>query len=114
MAQTITVDVALAVLMASGAAHWVKIIIDAKKTRRDRERQIADDAKQAVDSLPRCAAAQLMVKEHIELLATHSAEIGSLQANLGDLRKENRDDHEKICIRLDKIIANGHGRPHEN
>jgi len=103
MEGTITIPVALLVLLSSQAAMWVKIYLDAKSLKKASLVALrAEPSIITTVATPPCTAE--MVKEHIEKLAKHSAEIAGLQDSLAILRTENIDGHDKIETKLDKIL----------
>ena len=104
---TITIDVAIAILVMSQVAQWAGIYLNNRNAKKSLEVRMKEEAKKA--QMPMCAAAAEMVKDHISLLATHSAEISSIRAEMKTMREENHQAHKDICDRLDRILMNSHG-----
>lgn len=98
----ITIDIAVALLLLSQVAQWVGIYLNNRNSKRMLEARMKEEAKRS--QMPVCAAAADMVKEHISMLATHSAEIGSIRSEMKTMRQENQAAHREICERLDRII----------
>jgi hypothetical protein len=100
---TVTVDIALLILLSSQIAQWAKVYIDAKNMKR--ANLVALKAEPSIITTvatPPCS--QEMMQEHIAKLTTHTVEIAGLKDSLAILRTENNEGHDKIESKLDKIL----------
>lgn len=103
MASTITIDIAVVVLVSSQIAQWAKVYIDARNMKR--ANLVALKAEPSIITTvatPPCTAE--MMAEHIAKLTTHTVEIAGLKESIAILRTENNEGHTKIETKLDKIL----------
>lgn len=100
---TVTIDIALLVLLSSQIAQWAKVYIDARNMKR--ANLVALKAEPSIITTvatPPCTAE--MMQEHISKLTTHTVEIAGLKESIAILRTENNEGHTKIETKLDKIL----------
>lgn len=95
--KTITIDIALLLLVLSSMAQWVNIYLVGKRLKQERE------MKSQEVKAPICAAAADMVANHIAMLATHAAELESMKQSLDLLRSSQEAGMASVNKKLDTI-----------
>jgi len=105
MTGTITVDIALLVILSSQLATWVKVFIDAKKARAEAVRLSLTPSLITTVANPPCSSE--MVREHIAKLQEHATEIENIKDSVVLLRTETLAASNRIETKLDKILMNG-------
>jgi hypothetical protein len=103
---TITIDVAIAILVFSQVAQWAGIYLNNRNAKRALVMRIREDEEKA--RIPICSAAAELVKEHIGVLATHTAQIASNEAAVLAIRAEYGEAVRRIESKLDQLILNLH------
>jgi hypothetical protein len=102
---TISVDLALLLMISGNAAAWAKVFFDARKSKANGKDHSA---------IAPCGADPQMVADHIAILATHASEIEGLGRSLDLVRTENTQSHRDQEAKLDRILRNGHDKNHED
>jgi hypothetical protein len=99
---TSTIELGFLFLILASIAQWVGIFIAFKSLKK--RIAMTDEQKGGPSSgIPVCAAAAQMVAEHIDTLATHTAELKAMRETLGGFMAANEKGHDEINRKLDNI-----------
>jgi len=105
MTGTITLDIAMILLISSQIANWVKVYFDAKKAKAEAVRLSLSPSLITTVANPPCSPE--MIREHIAKLQEHSTDIENIKDSIILLRTETLAATNRIETKLDKIIMNG-------
>jgi hypothetical protein len=102
---TVSIDLALIVMISGNFAAWAKVFFDARKSKANGKDRSA---------VSPCGADPQMVANHIAALSAHETEIKGLGRSIDLVRAENERAHGAQDGKLDRILRSGHEKDRED